>query len=69
MADPIEEARRRYAEELRFTAKVGSRVVVDAFATVPREHFLGPGPWRILSPMAIGRILDDGRCRPAPPLP
>jgi protein-L-isoaspartate(D-aspartate) O-methyltransferase len=53
MADPIGEARHRYAEELRFTAKVGSRAVIDAFATVPREHFFGPGPWRILSPMAI----------------
>lgn len=53
MADSIEEARHRYAEELRFTAKVSSRAVVDAFATVPREFFFGPGPWRILSPMAI----------------
>ncbi len=52
MADSILEARHRYAEELRFTAKVSSRAVIDAFATVPREHFFGPGPWRILSPMA-----------------
>jgi protein-L-isoaspartate(D-aspartate) O-methyltransferase len=49
----IEEARKRYAEELRFTAKLGSRAIVDAFATVPRERFLGPGPWRVLSPMAM----------------
>jgi protein-L-isoaspartate(D-aspartate) O-methyltransferase len=54
MVDSIEEARQRYAEELRFTAKVKSRAVVDAFATVPREDFFGQGPWRILSPMAIG---------------
>ena len=54
MAGSIAEARRRYAEELRFTAKVGSRAVIDAFATVPRERFLGPGPWRILSPTAMG---------------
>jgi protein-L-isoaspartate(D-aspartate) O-methyltransferase len=53
MANSIEAARRRYAEELRFTAKVGSRAVIDAFATVPREQFFGPGPWRIVSPMAI----------------
>ena len=51
--DTIAEARRRYAEELRFTAKVGARAVVDAFAAVPRERFLGPGPWRVLSPMAM----------------
>ena len=53
MVDAIAEARQRYAEELRFTARVGSRAVVDAFATVPRERFVGPGPWRILSPMAM----------------
>src|SRR6516162_10570489 len=54
MAGSIAEARRRYAEELRFTARVGSRAVIDAFATVPRERFFGPGPWRVLSPMALG---------------
>ena len=53
MRHSIEEARRHYAEELRFTARSGSRVIVDAFATVPRERFLGPGPWRVLSPMAM----------------
>jgi protein-L-isoaspartate(D-aspartate) O-methyltransferase len=53
MRHSIEEARRCYAEELRFTAKLGSRAVVEAFATVPRERFFGPGPWRVLSPMAM----------------
>ena len=52
MVGSIEQARHWYAEELRFTAKVGSRAVIDAFATVPRELFFEPGPWRILSPMA-----------------
>ncbi|MBV9373757.1 MAG: hypothetical protein JO320_01625 [Alphaproteobacteria bacterium] len=46
MADPIAAARRCYAEELRSTAKLGSRAVIDAFAAVPRERFLGPGPSR-----------------------
>ncbi|MBV9200736.1 MAG: methyltransferase domain-containing protein [Alphaproteobacteria bacterium] len=53
MASSIAEARRWYAEELRFTAKLGSPAVIEAFAAVPRERFLGPGPWRILSPMAM----------------
>jgi protein-L-isoaspartate(D-aspartate) O-methyltransferase len=53
MAGSVEEARHCYAEELRFTARVGSRAVIDSFATVPRERFFGPGPWRILSPMAM----------------
>jgi len=44
----IDDARRSFAEELRFIAHVGDRRVVDAFAAVPRERFVGAGPWRIL---------------------
>ena len=47
----IAHARRWFAEELRHTAHVHSPAVVEAFATVPREHFAGPGPWRVLSPL------------------
>src|SRR5207302_9285220 len=45
MHHSIEKARQRYAEELRFTAKLGSPAVIEAFATVARERFFGPGPW------------------------
>jgi protein-L-isoaspartate(D-aspartate) O-methyltransferase len=48
-ADDIAAARRWFAEELRYTAHVRSHSVVEAFASVPRERFAGPGPWRILS--------------------
>jgi protein-L-isoaspartate(D-aspartate) O-methyltransferase len=51
MAGSVEEVRRWYAEGLRFAARVSSRPVIEAFATVPRERFVGPGPWRIRSPM------------------
>jgi hypothetical protein len=54
MGDPVAQARQWYAEELRFTAHVRSWAVVDAFATVPRELFVGPGPWRILSQWDLG---------------
>ena len=27
--------------------------MVEAFATVPREHFAGPGPWRLISPLRM----------------
>jgi protein-L-isoaspartate(D-aspartate) O-methyltransferase len=52
MTEQLEAARRFYAEELRFTARLRSPAVVAAFASVPRERFAGPGPWRILSPTA-----------------
>ncbi len=35
-----------YAEELRFAGPVESEAVVRAFASVPRERVLGPGPWQ-----------------------
>jgi protein-L-isoaspartate(D-aspartate) O-methyltransferase len=59
--DAIRQARRWCAEELRFITRAGVRDLIDitrhagatdvieAFATVPRERFLGPGPLRILS--------------------
>jgi protein-L-isoaspartate(D-aspartate) O-methyltransferase len=50
-SDDIGPARRWFAEELRHTANVRSPAVAEAFGTVPREHFAGPGPWRVLSPM------------------
>ena len=54
MTDPLEYARRAYAEELKYSAGVESPAVVEAFARVPRERFLGPGPWRLISPMRMG---------------
>jgi protein-L-isoaspartate(D-aspartate) O-methyltransferase len=47
--DAVRTARRWFAEELRFVAKVQAPEVVEAFATVPRERFVGPPPLRILS--------------------
>jgi protein-L-isoaspartate(D-aspartate) O-methyltransferase len=43
----LAQVRAWYAEELRFAGPVASEAVVRAFASVPRERFLGPGPWRI----------------------
>lgn len=48
MTDTLEAARRSYAEELRFLTHMGSLALFDAFAKVPRERFVGPGPWRTL---------------------
>jgi protein-L-isoaspartate(D-aspartate) O-methyltransferase len=54
MTISVKTARQLYAEELRFTANITSQDVMNAFATVPRECFVGPGPWRIKSPMRMG---------------
>ena len=47
--DDLRQTRRRFAEELRFVARIEDQNVVDAFAAVPRERFVGPGPLRMLS--------------------
>ncbi|MBV8655496.1 MAG: methyltransferase domain-containing protein [Candidatus Eremiobacteraeota bacterium] len=63
--DRIAAARRFFAEELRHTARVRSRAVVEAFAKVPRELFAGPGPWRILSPMRMPHYWTTDDADPA----
>jgi protein-L-isoaspartate(D-aspartate) O-methyltransferase len=41
----IDAIRRFYAEEIAMVGGVESSPIVEAFAAVPRERFLGPGPW------------------------
>ncbi len=43
-----EQARRAYAAEIRATANIRSHALIEAFAHVPREQFLGPGPWKVI---------------------
>jgi protein-L-isoaspartate(D-aspartate) O-methyltransferase len=39
--------RRAYAKHITAAVQVSDRAIEDAFAAVPREDFLGPGPWPI----------------------
>jgi protein-L-isoaspartate(D-aspartate) O-methyltransferase len=55
MRDAVPEARRFYADELKFATAMRSGALHAAFATAPRERFLGPGPWRIKSPWRLDR--------------
>lgn len=47
----LEDCRRFYADEVRFSANVRSTALIEAFARVPREKYLGAPPWQIGSPM------------------
>jgi protein-L-isoaspartate(D-aspartate) O-methyltransferase len=40
--------RRAYAKQIMAAARVPYERIMRAFASVPRERFLGPGPWPIL---------------------
>ena len=59
----LDTQRQFYAEEIRAVANLQSEVLVQAFAKVPREYFLGPGPWQIVVPSEPGsfsyRTTDD----------
>jgi protein-L-isoaspartate(D-aspartate) O-methyltransferase len=46
--------RRFFAEELEAVCKLRSPFLVNAFATVPREDFLPPGPWTVLADADYG---------------
>jgi protein-L-isoaspartate(D-aspartate) O-methyltransferase len=43
----LESLRHYFAEEIRAVCNLQTEALVEAFATVPRERFLGPGPWKI----------------------
>jgi protein-L-isoaspartate(D-aspartate) O-methyltransferase len=45
----IDLRRRFFAEELEAVCNLRSSHLVDAFAAVPRERFLRPGPWAVLA--------------------
>jgi len=49
VAISVEEARRLYADELCRVNHVHSPAIHAALANVPRERFVGPGPWIIQS--------------------
>jgi len=56
----LSKTRRSYAEELRVAAPVRrDPAIVRAFASVPRERFLGPGPWLIRADMRNYRTPDS----------
>jgi protein-L-isoaspartate(D-aspartate) O-methyltransferase len=46
----LDDCRRFYAEEIRLVANLDSPVLVEALVRVPREKFLGPGPWQVALP-------------------
>jgi protein-L-isoaspartate(D-aspartate) O-methyltransferase len=50
--------RRDYARKILERADVSSLRLEDAFATVPREDFVGPGPWSLFRMTGYG-VTDD----------
>jgi protein-L-isoaspartate(D-aspartate) O-methyltransferase len=53
--ESLERARCEFAEKIRATSALRSNHLVDALASVPREEFVGPGPWQIVRASEFGR--------------
>jgi protein-L-isoaspartate(D-aspartate) O-methyltransferase len=53
-------ARAWFAEDIRVVCNIRQADVIAALAAVPREQFLGQGPWQIMTDMSAGpRMTDD----------
>jgi protein-L-isoaspartate(D-aspartate) O-methyltransferase len=60
--NPVADYRRFYAEFIVRSSGGGTDNLIDAFTTVPREDFLGPGPWPVFVGSGyIPSISDDPR--------
>jgi protein-L-isoaspartate(D-aspartate) O-methyltransferase len=58
----LSEHRRFYAEFIVRSVGSTAASLIDAFSTVPREDFIGPGPWQIFVGSGyIPTISDDAR--------
>ncbi len=57
--DAIQDTREMYAQMLREKAGLRSDALVEAFAHVSRERFLGPGPWRVMSEQLVSELTQD----------
>jgi hypothetical protein len=55
----IAEARAAYAEKIRSAVGLRSESLARALSTVPREDFLGPGPWKLMLATQVGLGYSD----------
>ncbi|MEZ5320226.1 MAG: methyltransferase domain-containing protein [Vicinamibacterales bacterium] len=60
----VEDTRAAFAEELRVVCGLKSAALVEAIARVPRDRFLGPGPWLLQGEYDAGRPRMTGSADP-----
>src|SRR5271168_4750261 len=53
--EDLQEARTRFAKEIQQQGHIKSAGLIEGLATVPRENFLGPGPWKIMRPADLAK--------------
>ena len=47
--------RQEFAARIEREAEIRSSRLVNGLSIIPREHFVGPGPWKLLRPSGIDR--------------
>jgi protein-L-isoaspartate(D-aspartate) O-methyltransferase len=62
-ADRLADMRAGFAAQLAQESGVHDRRIIDAFAAIPREDFLGAGPWHILQEDGYAITPDDDPAR------
>ena len=58
-AEDLRLARRRFAEEIQQQGRIKCAGLIEGLATVPRENFVGPGPWKIMRDGGYQLTPDD----------
>jgi protein-L-isoaspartate(D-aspartate) O-methyltransferase len=56
--DNTAKTRTWFANELRLAVPIRSQRVVAAFSAVPRENFVGPGPWTLITKLGNVEVRD-----------
>jgi protein-L-isoaspartate(D-aspartate) O-methyltransferase len=59
IAEDLQLARRRFAEEIQQQGHIKSAGLIEGLATVPRENFVGRGPWKIMRAGGYQLTPDD----------
>jgi protein-L-isoaspartate(D-aspartate) O-methyltransferase len=54
----VARVRRNFANRIAALAQLTSSELVEALASVPREHFVGPGPWKVMRPPFTGGYVE-----------
>jgi protein-L-isoaspartate(D-aspartate) O-methyltransferase len=51
----LHQARTQFAAQIQRQAHIRSAALIEGLATVPREDFMGPGPWKIMRAAEIAK--------------
>jgi protein-L-isoaspartate(D-aspartate) O-methyltransferase len=63
-ASDMSRVRRDFADRIAALAQLKSSDLVEALANVPREDFVGPGPWKVMRPPFTGGYVDTPNADP-----